>query len=100
MTMQYDTIIRGGLVVDATGAEPRIAYVAITDGVIRVVGEVSGSAREEIDARGLLVTPGFIDLHTHYDGQAVWSQRMNPSSSHGVSTVVLGNCRLSRTVRR
>ena len=92
MTVQYDTIIRGGLVVDGTGAPGRIADVAIAGGVIRAVGTVEGCAAEEIDATGLLVTPGFIDLHTHYDGQAVWSQRLNPSSSHGVSTVVLGNC--------
>ncbi len=92
MTAHYDFIIRSGLVADGTGAEPRQADIAIADGVIRTVGKVDGSAREEIDASGLLVTPGFIDLHTHYDGQAVWSQRMNPSSSHGVTTVVLGNC--------
>ena len=92
MTVQFDTIIRGGLVVDGTGAEPRQADVAIRDGIIAAVGEVQGTAAREIDASGLLVTPGFIDLHTHYDGQAMWSQRLNPSSSHGVSTVVLGNC--------
>ena len=92
MTAQFDIIIRGGLVVDGTGAEPQLADVAISDGVIQAVGKVEGVAREEIDAAGLLVTPGFIDLHTHYDGQAIWSQRMNPSSSHGVSTVILGNC--------
>ena len=92
MAAQYDMIIRGGLVVDGSGAEPRLADVAISQGIIQAVGEVSGGAREVIDATGLLVTPGFIDLHTHYDGQAVWSQRMNPSSSHGVSTVILGNC--------
>ena len=88
----YDIIIRGGMVVDGTGAESKAADVAISDGIIQAVGEVSGAAREEIDARGLLVTPGFVDLHTHYDGQAIWSDRMNPSSSHGVSTVILGNC--------
>ena len=92
MTAQFDAIIRGGLVVDGTGAAPRLADVAILNGVIEAVGSIDGSAREEIDATGLLVTPGFIDLHTHYDGQAVWSQRLNPSSSHGVTTVVLGNC--------
>src|SRR5579863_566852 len=80
------------MVVDGSGAEPRRADVAVTDGVIRAVGEVDGSGREEIDAAGLLVSPGFIDLHTHYDGQAIWSQRLNPSSAHGVTTVVMGNC--------
>lgn len=92
MTAQYDIIIRGGLVVDGTGAEPRYADVAISDGTIAAVGQISGRAREEINAAGLLVTPGFIDLHTHYDGQAMWSQRLNPSSSHGVTTAILGNC--------
>ena len=92
MNDQYDIVIRRGLVVDGTGAEPRMADVAISQGVIQAVGVVAGTAREEIDAAGLLVTPGFIDLHTHYDGQAIWSSRMNPSSNHGVSTVILGNC--------
>ncbi len=92
MTEQYDLIIRGGRVVDGTGSDPVLADVAISEGIIQVVGEVHGVGRKEIDASGLLVTPGFIDLHTHYDGQAVWSQRLNPSSSHGVSTVILGNC--------
>ncbi len=92
MAHQYDTVIRGGLVVDGTGEEPFIGDVAIKDGVIAAVGEVEGSGAEEIDARGLAVTPGFIDLHTHYDGQAIWSNRLNPSSGHGVTTVVMGNC--------
>ena len=92
MTQQYDTVIRGGVVVDGTGAEPFVGDVAIKDGVIAAVGKVEGSGAEEIDARGLAVTPGFIDLHTHYDGQAIWSNRLNPSSGHGVTTVVMGNC--------
>ncbi len=92
MAQQFDMVIRGGLVVDGTGAEPVVADVAITNGVIVAVGEVDGSGAEEIDARGLAVTPGFIDLHTHYDGQAIWSERLNPSSAHGVTTVVIGNC--------
>jgi N-acyl-D-amino-acid deacylase len=92
MTAHYDIIIRGGTVVDGTGAAPVQADVAIAGGIIQAVGAVDATAREEIDATGLLVTPGFIDLHTHYDGQAVWSERMNPSSTHGVTTVILGNC--------
>jgi N-acyl-D-aspartate/D-glutamate deacylase len=92
MTTQHDLVIRAGLVVDGTGAEPRRADVAIDGGVIVGVGQVAGRGREEIDAAGLIVTPGFVDLHTHYDGQAIWSDRLNPSSSHGVTTVVMGNC--------
>ncbi len=88
----HDLVIRGGLVVDGTGAEPRVADVAVSQGLIVEVGAVNGVGREEIDARGLAVTPGFVDLHTHYDGQAIWSDRLNPSSSHGVTTVVMGNC--------
>ncbi|RVT94544.1 N-acyl-D-amino-acid deacylase family protein [Sphingomonas crocodyli] len=87
-----DIIIRGGTVVDGTGAEPYQADVAIRDGVIAAVGQNLGSAREEIDATGCIVTPGFVDIHTHYDGQAIWSDRMEPSSNHGVTTVVMGNC--------
>jgi N-acyl-D-aspartate/D-glutamate deacylase len=92
MPVAHDLVVRGGLVVDGTGAPPRRADVAVTNGVIAAVGHSLGSGREEIDATGLVVTPGFIDLHTHYDGQAIWSQRINPSSSHGVTTVVMGNC--------
>src|SRR4051794_9248211 len=88
----FDLIIRGGTVVDGLGADPFVGDVAITDGVIAAVGDVSGEATREIDATGLLVTPGFVDLHTHYDGQAVWSERMTPSSAHGVTTAVMGNC--------
>ena len=92
--MAYELIIRNGTIVDGLGGEPFIGDVAVADGVIEVTagGAVDGSAPREIDATGLLVTPGFVDLHTHYDGQAIWSERMTPSSAHGVTTAVMGNC--------
>jgi N-acyl-D-amino-acid deacylase len=92
MTTSFDLVIRDGLIVDGTGAEPYAGDVAVKDGRIAAVGTVADSGTEEIDATGMLVTPGFIDIHTHYDGQAIWSQQLNPSSSHGVTTVVIGNC--------
>jgi N-acyl-D-aspartate/D-glutamate deacylase len=85
-------VIRGGAVVDGTGAPARAADIAIDEGVITEVGRVDGGAARTIDADGLLVTPGFVDIHSHYDGQASWGQRMIPSSWHGVTTVVVGNC--------
>ncbi len=88
----FDTVIRGGLIVDGTGAAPFTGDVAIRHGRIVAVGDVAGSGAEEIDARGRIVTPGFVDIHTHYDGHAIWSERLNPSSFHGVTTVVMGNC--------
>ncbi|MFY9917494.1 MAG: amidohydrolase family protein [Mycobacterium sp.] len=90
--MAYDLIIRNGTIVDGLGGEPFVGDVAVSDGVIVAVGSVDGEAAREIDAAGLLVTPGFVDLHTHYDGQAIWSDRMTPSSAHGVTTAVMGNC--------
>jgi N-acyl-D-aspartate/D-glutamate deacylase len=90
--MAYDLIIRGGTIVDGLGGQPFVGDVAVRDGVIAALGGIDGDAVREIDATGLLVTPGFVDLHTHYDGQAIWSDRLNPSSNHGVTTVVMGNC--------
>ena len=87
-----DLIIRNGTIVDGLGGEPFVGDVAVSNGVIAAVGAVDGDAAREIDATGLLVTPGFVDLHTHYDGQAIWSDRMTPSSAHGVTTAVMGNC--------
>ena len=87
-----DLVIRNGTVIDGSGAPSRRADVAIRDGVIVAVGDVSDTGREEIDARGQLVTPGFVDVHTHYDGQATWENRLVPSTNHGVTTVVMGNC--------
>jgi N-acyl-D-amino-acid deacylase len=92
MASHYDVIIRNGLIVDGTGGEPFKGDLAIKGERIAAIGKVEGSADEEIDATGQIVTPGFIDVHTHYDGQAIWSDRLNPSSSHGVTTVVVGNC--------
>ncbi|MDG1410268.1 MAG: amidohydrolase family protein [Acidimicrobiales bacterium] len=88
----HDLIIRGGTVVDGTGAPSRQADVAVTNGIVTEVGTVDGTAIREIDADGALVAPGFVDIHTHYDGQATWDDRMQPSSWHGVTTVVFGNC--------
>ncbi|MGE4324179.1 MAG: amidohydrolase family protein [Sphingobium sp.] len=90
--MHYDMVIRGGQIADGTGAPLFTGDVAITDGTIRAVGTVSGTGREEIDAGGLLVAPGFVDIHSHFDGQVTWDTRLTPSSGHGVTTVLLGNC--------
>jgi N-acyl-D-aspartate/D-glutamate deacylase len=90
--MVCDLIVRNGTIVDGSGGEPFIGDVAISGARIVGIGSVDGEARREIDATGLLVTPGFIDLHTHYDGQAIWSDRLTPSSAHGVTTAVMGNC--------
>ncbi|HEX5379413.1 MAG TPA: amidohydrolase family protein [Phenylobacterium sp.] len=88
----WDLVIRNGRVVDGTGGPAFEADVAVKDGRIAQVGAVSGRGAEEIDAAGKLVTPGFVDIHTHYDGQATWDQHMQPSAWHGVTTVVMGNC--------
>ena len=88
----HDLVIRGGTVIDGTGRAPIAADVAIKDGKIAQVGAVSGRGAEEIDAKGKIVTPGFVDIHTHYDAQAVWDQHLAPSAWHGVTTVVMGNC--------
>ncbi len=88
----HDLVIRGGTVVDGTGAPSRTADVAITDGVVTAVGRVDGRGASEVDADGALVTPGFVDIHTHYDGQATWDEQLTPSCWHGVTTVVMGNC--------
>jgi N-acyl-D-aspartate/D-glutamate deacylase len=88
----HDLVIRGGTVLDGTGAPRFVADVAIDSGVITAVGKISASGREEIDATGKIVAPGFVDIHTHYDGQATWDSEMAPSSWHGVTTVVMGNC--------
>ena len=88
----HDLVIRGGTVVDGTGAPARTADVAMSDGVVTEVGRVDGRGAEEIDADGALVTPGLVDIHTHYDGQATWDEELTPSCWHGVTTVVMGNC--------
>ena len=88
----HDLVVRGGTVVDGTGAGARTADVAITDGVVAEVGRVDKRGRRELEADGLTVTPGFVDVHTHYDGQATWDELLTPSCWHGVTTVVMGNC--------
>lgn len=88
----YDLVVRGGSVLDGTGAPACTADVAVAGGTVVALGEVTGSGRREIDADGALVIPGFVDIHAHYDGQATWDHRLAPSSSHGVTTVVMGNC--------
>ena len=88
----FDLVVRGGNLADGTGAAISEADVAVKDGRIAAVGKVRGQGREEIDGKGMLVTPGFVDIHTHYDGQATWDSYLQPSSWHGVTTAVMGNC--------
>ena len=88
----HDLIIRGGTIADGSGRAPSRGDVAIDGGLIAAVGEVGDAARRVIDADGLLVTPGWVDIHTHYDGQATWDPEVSPSGWHGVTTVVMGNC--------
>ena len=92
MTSSFDLVIRGGEVADGLGGALRSADVAVRNGRIVEVGQLTGSGKQEIDARGLLVTPGFVDIHTHYDGQVMWDSQLAPSSWHGVTTAVMGNC--------
>ncbi|HWB67654.1 MAG TPA: amidohydrolase family protein [Mycobacteriales bacterium] len=88
----HDIVITGGTVIDGTGSAPFTADVAIADGRVAEVGKVSGDARQRIDANGALVTPGWIDVHTHYDGQVTWDDALEPSAANGVTTLVMGNC--------
>src|SRR5690348_7141147 len=89
----HDMVILGGTIVDGTGGEPFTGDVAIDGGRITEVGRVdSTGARRTLDADGLLVTPGLVDVHTHYDGQATWDPLLSPSCWHGVTTIVMGNC--------
>jgi N-acyl-D-amino-acid deacylase len=88
----HDIVIRGGTIVDGIGKAAFSGDVAIADGKISAVGGKQGPARRDIDANGLMVTPGWVDVHTHYDGQAMWDPLLAPSCWHGVTTVLFGNC--------
>ncbi len=88
----FDIIIKNGILVDGTGAKSKLGDIAIKNGIIEAIGNFSGKANQVIDATNLVVTPGFVDIHTHYDGQAIWDSQLKPSSIHGVTTVVMGNC--------
>jgi N-acyl-D-aspartate/D-glutamate deacylase len=89
---EFDLVLRGGTIVDGSGCPPRAGDVGVRDGAVVAVGTLEGRARRELDVSGSLVTPGFVDVHTHYDGQATWDSLLNPSSWNGVTTVVMGNC--------
>jgi len=90
--MSHDLVIRGGHVLDGTGRPGFVAGIAIDGGMITAIGTAPARGVEEINAHGLLVTPGFVDIHTHYDGQAVWDSHLAPSAWHGVTTALMGNC--------
>ncbi len=92
MSFEHDLVIRGGTIADGSGGDLIHGDIAISDGKVTAIGEVAGKGREEIDASDRVVTPGFVDVHTHYDGQCIWAEELSPSSSHGVTTAVMGNC--------
>ncbi len=88
----HDLVIRNGKIVDGSGQPAFNGDIAIDAGIITAAGGTAGAARREIDAAGLLVIPGWVDIHTHYDGQVTWDPYLTPSSWHGVTTIVMGNC--------
>ncbi len=88
----YDLIIRNGKIVDGTGQPAFTGDIAVTDGKVAAVGQVSGDASKEIDAAGLMVSPGWVDVHSHMDGQATWDPLCSPAANHGITTLVMGNC--------
>ncbi len=88
----HDLVIRNGTIVDGTGADATPGDIAVDDGIITEIGSVDGGAHRTIDADGAIVTPGFVDIHTHYDGQVTWDSAVTPTCWHGVTTVVMGNC--------
>ena len=88
----HDLVIRGGVIVDGSGAEKATGDVAIDGDRLSQVGGTAGAAREEIDADGAVVAPGWVDIHTHYDGQVTWDPHLTPSGWHGVTTAIMGNC--------
>src|ERR1700759_3520420 len=88
----HDVVIRGGTIIDGTGKPAFGGDIAIADGRITGVGGHQGPAHREIDADGLIVTPGWVDIHSHYDGQVTWDSQLAPSFWHGVTTVLMGNC--------
>lgn len=92
MKARFDCVVRTGSLLDGSGGPARTADVAIKNGLVAQVGRVSGRGEHEIDADGALVTPGFVDIHTHYDGVVTWGERLMPSSHHGVTTAIMGNC--------
>lgn len=92
MDTQFDLVIRNGRVIEGSGSSAFAADVAMLGVTIAAVGSVEGCGKEEIDATGKIVTPGFVDIHTHYDGEVTWENRLSPSSDHGVTTVFMSNC--------
>ena len=90
--IEYDLLIKNGQIIDGTGKPSFLSDIGIKDGIIKKIGKINESAKKIIDAKNLIVSPGFVDIHTHYDGQAIWDSQLAPSSLHGVSTVVMGNC--------
>ena len=90
--MSHDLIIRNGNIVDGLGRAPVIGDIAIEGNRIVAIGSVSGKGKRELDAGGLVVTPGFVDLHTHFDAQVGWDPQLTPASWHGVTTALMGNC--------
>lgn len=90
--MAFDLVVKGGSIYDGTGSEPYSADIGIKDGVIAEIGSISDASARKVSADGAIVTPGFVDIHTHYDAQATWANRLTPSSEHGVTTAIMGNC--------
>jgi N-acyl-D-aspartate/D-glutamate deacylase len=88
----YDLVVRNGQIIDGSGGAPYVADIGVKGGLIARIGSNLAKGEREIDAAGRIVTPGFVDIHTHYDGQVTWSSHLDPSSENGVTTIVMGNC--------